>query len=294
MDIAQISGVALAHDSFGEESGEPVLLIAGLGTQMIRWTEDFCQALAVRGYRVIRFDNRDAGQSTHFAQFAPPNFAELAAQLMAGKRPSVAYTLLDMAVDAIGLLDHLGIERAHIVGRSMGGMIAQIMASEFPERVLSLTSIMSSSGNPSLPQADPEVMGLMMRPAPDPESDIDGFLSHSLAFARRIAGTGHPFDEQAHEALVRDELGRGVVPGGMARQVAAMAVAGDRRSRLAAITAPTLVVHGTDDPLFPPACGRDTADAIPGAELLLLEGMGHDLPPPFHDEVIQAIDRLRV
>ena len=244
------------------------------------------------GYRVIRFDNRDAGCSTHFSQCIPPDFGELAAALMAGRRPDVPYTLRDMAGDAVGLLDALTIDRAHVVGRSMGGMIAQMMASEHPRRVLSLTSIMSSSGNPALPQAVPDVMAMMTRPAPDPFTDQAGFLAHSLAFARRIAGSGYPFDEETHGALMLEETKRAYDPGGTGRQIAAMAVAGDRRSHLATIAVPTLVVHGADDPLILPACGRDTANSIPNAEFMLIDGMGHDLPAALYSVVIAAIDRI--
>lgn len=291
MTIAKANGIDLAYDSFGDEADEAILLIAGLGTQMIRWTVPFCEALAACGYRVIRFDNRDSGHSTHFHHCPPPDFGALAAALMAGRRPEVPYTLHDMAADAIGLLDTLAIDRAHVVGRSMGGMIAQIMASEHPGRVLSLTSIMSSTGNPMLPQAAPVVMALMMRPAPDPVSDEDGFLAHKLTFAHRIAGSGHAFDAEAHRLLILEETRRAHDPGGAARQIAAMAVAGDRRSRLATITAPTLVIHGTDDPLILSACGRDTAASIPNADLMLIDGMGHDLPPALDHTVVEAINR---
>lgn len=291
MNIVKTNRIDLAYDSFGNDEDVTILLIAGLGTQMIRWTVQFCEALAARGYRVIRFDNRDAGCSTHFRQFAPPDFRALVASLTAGQRPDVPYTLYDMASDAIGLLDALAIDRAHVVGRSMGGMIAQIMASEHPRRVLSLTSIMSSTGNPALPQAAPDVMAMMMRPTPSPLMDEAGFLAHSLAFARRIAGPGHPFDEEAHRLIVLEEVGRAYDPGGSGRQIAAMAVTGDRRARLATITVPTLVIHGADDPLILPAGGKDTAASIPNAELLLIEGMGHDLPPALCREVGAAIDR---
>jgi pimeloyl-ACP methyl ester carboxylesterase len=196
-----------------------------------------------------------------------------------------------MASDAIGLLDALSIDHAHMVGRSMGGMIAQILASEYPERTLSLTSIMSSTGNPMLPQAGPDVMGMMMRPAPDPRGDEAGFLTHGLAFARRITGSGFIFDEEAHCALVLEEVRRAYDPGGTARQIAAMAVAGDRCQRLATIHKTALVIHGTDDPLILPACGEDTAASIPGAELMLLEGMGHDLPQALYGKIVEAIDR---
>jgi pimeloyl-ACP methyl ester carboxylesterase len=283
--------VELAYDSFGDDRAEAILLIAGLGTQMIRWTVPFCEDLAARGYRVIRFDNRDAGRSTHFSDHPAPDFGALAAALAAGRRPDAAYTLSDMADDAIGLIDALSIGRAHWVGRSMGGMIAQAAASEHPERVLSLTSIMSGTGNPNLPSAAPDVMALMTRRAPDPRKDEAGFLEHSLAFARRIASPGYPFDEAAHGALVRVETRRGYDPAGFARQIAAIAVSGDRRAQLATIGAPALVIHGADDPLIPAACGRDTASSIPGAEFMLIEGMGHDLPPQLQKTVADAIDR---
>ncbi|WP_223216029.1 alpha/beta fold hydrolase [Agrobacterium pusense] len=190
MNIATTNGIELAWDSFGEANAEPILLIAGLGGQMIRWSETFCNRLAASGYRVIRFDNRDAGYSTHFTTSATPDFGALAAALGEGRRPDVPYTLYDMAADAIGLLDVLKITRAHVVGRSMGGMIAQILASDHADRVISLTSIMSSTGNPSLPQAKPDVMAMMIRPAPYPAVDPEGILAVRLAFARRISGTG--------------------------------------------------------------------------------------------------------
>lgn len=291
MNTVQAGGIELAYDSFGDETNEAILLIAGLGTQMIRWTDPFCEDLAVRGYRVIRFDNRDAGYSTHFSHCAPPDFGALAAALMAGRPTDVPYTLYDMAADAIGLLDALDIDRAHIVGRSMGGMIAQIMASEHPERALSLTSIMSSTGNPQLPQAAPDVMAMMTRSAPDPFSDEQGFLAHALAFAQRIAGSRYPLDGEVHRLLVLEEIRRAYDPAGGARQLAAMAVAGDRRSRLTTIMVPALVVHGTDDPLIAPACGKDTAASIPNADFLLIDGMGHDMPPALYQTIAGEIDR---
>jgi pimeloyl-ACP methyl ester carboxylesterase len=196
-----------------------------------------------------------------------------------------------MAGDAIGLLDALGIERAHLVGRSMGGMIAQIVASTYPTRILSLTSIMSSTGNPALPSAAPDVMAMLTRRAPDPRADQAGFLEHSLAFARRIASPGFPFDEQAHRALILEETRRAYDPGGFGRQLAAIAATGDLRPLLAKITAPSLIVHGAADALIPAACGRDTATSIQGAKFMLIEGMGHDLPSALYQTVASAIDR---
>ncbi|UDQ87534.1 alpha/beta fold hydrolase [Xanthobacter autotrophicus] len=292
MPRVKANGLDIAFDSFGPLDGEAILLIAGLGVQMIRWPDAFCAALAGYGFRVIRFDNRDAGGSTHLDQYAPPDLGPLVAALMAGRRPEVPYTLHDMAADAVGLLDALAIPRAHVVGLSMGGMIAQIMASEHPGRVLSLTSIMSGTGNPALPQAEPDVLAMMMRPAPDPVVDEAGFVAHSLAFARRIAGPAHPVDDDAHRRLVLEEARRAHDPRGVGRQLAAMVVAGDRRARLATIAVPALVIHGACDPLIPPACGADTAASIPGAEFLLIEGMGHHLPASLHRRVADAIIRV--
>jgi pimeloyl-ACP methyl ester carboxylesterase len=292
MDIAKANGIELAWEKFGDTSGKVVLLIAGLGTQMIRWTTPFCAELVALGYCVVRFDNRDAGYSTHLSACPAMDFGALTAALQAGRRPEVPYTLYDMAADAVGLLDALGIGQAHIVGRSMGGMIAQIMASEHGSRVRSLTSIMSSTGNPALPQAATDAMAMMMQPMPDPSRDRAGFLSRSSAFARRIAGTGYPFDEEAHRALVSEELSRAYDPAGTGRQIAAIGVTGDRRARLSSVTAPTLVIHGNDDPLFLPACGRDTAASIPDAELLLIDGMGHDLPIGVWQHIAEQIDGI--
>jgi pimeloyl-ACP methyl ester carboxylesterase len=208
---------------------------------------------------------------------------------MAGRRPDIPYTLHDMAADAIGLLDALGIARAHVVGRSMGGMIAQVLASEHVDRVLSLTSIMSSTGNPSLPQAAPDVMAMMMRPAPEPNVDLDGFLAVRLAFARRIAGTAYGFDEDAHRALCWKKRNAAMIrpgPRGRSqpwrwREIVA--------ARLGTITAPALVIHGADDPLILPACGYDTVLSIPNAIHRRIKGMGHDLPAEFDLTVIDAI-----
>jgi len=292
MTTVRANGITLHYDSFGAIDAEAMVLIAGLGTQMIRWPVPFCEALAARGYRVIRFDNRDAGLSTHLSHCPAPDFAALAAALARGQRPDVPYTLHDMAADTIGLLDALAIPRAHLVGRSMGGMIAQLVTAGHAPRVLSLTAMMSSTGNPALPSAAPEVMALLTRPAPDPVADEAGFLAHHLGFARAIAGPGFPFDEDAQRARIRAETARAWHPAGFGRQLAATGATGDIRPRLAGISAPTLVVHGTDDRLFPPACGADIAANVAGAELLLIDGMGHDLPPGLYRQVSDAIAAL--
>ncbi|WP_353471728.1 alpha/beta fold hydrolase [Salipiger sp. H15] len=291
MGMVMANGLDLSYDAFGAAEDPALLLVSGLGTQRIRWGDGFCAALAGRGYHVIRYDNRDAGLSTHLHGAPVPDLGAVIAALRAGRAPEIPYGLGDMAADAVALLDALAIPRAHVVGRSMGGMIAQVLACEHPGRVRSLTSVMSGTGNPDLPQAAPDVMALMSAPRPDPALDPEGYVAASLAFARRIAGTGAPFDAAHHRWLVLEEARRGHDPAGAARQLAAMVATGDRRARLAGITVPTLVIHGTDDPLIPPACGADTAAAIPGAGLMLVEGMGHDLPAALDERIVSAIDR---
>lgn len=289
MPSVQSNGITLTYESFGSRQDEAVLLVAGLGTQMLRWTDAFCAGLAAKGFRVIRFDNRDAGRSTHLSGASAPDFAALTAAVAAGTAPDVPYTLADMAADTIGLMDALEIDKAHIVGRSMGGMIAQLVAATSPARVLSLTAIMSSSGAPGLPQAEPEVMAMMMRPGPSPTTDREGYVAHALAFARRIAGPGYPFDADAQREIVLGELAHGLDPAGTGRQVAAIAATGSLRPLLGTIRAPTLVIHGVDDPLVPIAAGEDIAKHIAGARFLKIDGMGHDLPAPLNAQVIEAI-----
>jgi pimeloyl-ACP methyl ester carboxylesterase len=285
----QANGLTIAFESFGAVDGETFLLISGLGVQMTRWSVAFCNALVAQGYRVIRFDNRDVGLSTHLDTAPVPDFALLAAALGRGERPDLPYTLGDMAQDAVGLLDALQIERAHVVGRSMGGMIAQIMASEHPDRVLSLTSIMSSTGNPALAGPSPEAMATLTRRGPSPHHDRSGYLEHRVAAARVIASPGYPFDEEAQWLQASAELDRSYNPAGVARQIAAVGAVGDRRARLRAVSAPTLVIHGAQDLLFSLEGGQDTAANISGAELLVIEGMGHDMPAELNDTLIRAI-----
>ena len=289
MSKAKANGIEIEYDCFGNAEAQTVLLISGLGTQMIRWSETFCQLLANQGYRVIRFDNRDAGLSTHFDNALTPDFAAIADAVSRGEAPHVPYTLFDMAKDAVGLLDALNIRKAHVVGRSMGGMIAQLLASEHAERVHSLVSIMSSTGNRDLPQASPAVMAAMTAPAPHPFKDEQGYLAHCVAFSHVIAGRGYPFDESVQRDQALAEVKRAYNPSGFWRHIAAIAATGDLRSRLANIRAPTLVLHGSDDPLVSPEAGKDTAAHIKGAELRIVEGMGHDLPPSLFGLVAGAI-----
>ena len=289
MPKTKSNGIEIEYDCFGKDDAEAILLISGLGTQMIRWSEKFCQMLVEQGYRVIRFDNRDTGLSTHFDTAPTPDFTAIANAVSHGEMPKVPYTLFDMANDAVGLLDKLKINRAHVVGRSMGGMIAQLLACEHSERVLSLVSIMSSTGNPNLPQASPEVMEALTSPAPHPLQDEQGYLAHCVALSQAIAGRGYPFDESAQRYQALVEVKRAYNPTGFLRQIAAIAATGDLRVHLANISVPTLVLHGADDPLVPPEAGKDTAANIQGAELLIIEGMGHDLPPAMFGNVVRAI-----
>lgn len=289
MPKTKANGIEIEYDSFGNNEAEAILLISGLGTQMIRWSESFCQTLAAQGYRVIRFDNRDAGLSTRFDNASMPDLADIADAVARGETPNVPYTLVDMANDAVGLLDALMVQRAHVVGRSMGGMIAQLLASKHADRVLSLVSIMSSTGNRDLPQASPAVMAAMTSPAPHPSKDERGYIAHCVAFSKLIAGRGYPFDESAQSDQALVEVKRAYNPSGFWRHIAAIAASGDLRSQLRKITVPTLVLHGAEDPLVSPEAGKDTAAHIKGAEFLIVEGMGHDIPPSLFAFVARAI-----
>lgn len=276
MASIQANGITIEYESFGPHDATPVLLIMGLGGQLTLWPVEFCEALVGHGFRVIRYDNRDIGLSSKFDHAGVPDMGALMMASLTGKRPDVAYTLDDMAADGVGLLDALGIDRAHIVGASMGGMIAQLVAAAYPERTLSLTSIMSTTGNPAIPPARPEALAVLTnRPA---TTDPDALVAFSVNAARVIGSPAYPASEDRLLTRVRADLQRSYSPTGFMRQMAAVVAGGDRRARLAAITAPTLVIHGDADPLVSIEGGRDTAASIKGAELKVIPGMGHDLP----------------
>jgi pimeloyl-ACP methyl ester carboxylesterase len=280
------NGIAIEYDERG--SGDPLLLIMGLGAQMTRWPEGFCDALAARGFRVIRFDNRDIGLSSKMDEAGLPDMAAVFTAFASGQTPPVAYTLREMAEDAVGVLDALGIDKAHIVGASMGGMIAQLVAADHADHTLSLTSIMSTTGNRELPSGTPEAMAALSTPAPSPKDDLEGFLAAGLKTARIIGSPDH-IDEAALRERMTADAERSYYPAGFMRQYAAVLASPDRRPKLKDIAAPTMVIHGEADALVNVAGGRDTADNIPGAELLIIPGMGHDVPPVFWDEIIDAI-----
>lgn len=270
MPRAAVNGIEIEYETFGPDGAPAILLINGLGSQMTRWPVAFCEKLVARGYRAIRFDNRDVGLSTWF---------------QSGDR----YTLSDMAADAIGLLDHLSIDKAHVAGVSMGGMIAQTVAIEHPQRVLSLTSIMSATGAPGTMDATPAAAAVLTQDAPDPALDEAAFVAHGLKSARTIGSPAHPWTEEALRARILSEMRRAFNPKGVRRQRGAIGASGDRTERLASLSVPTVVLHGEADPLIPLAGGEATAKAIPGAELRVITGMGHDLPEPLYDTIIDAI-----
>lgn len=275
----------IEYEIFGDESAPAILLIMGLGAQLGRWNTELCTALVDRGYRVIRFDNRDCGLSTKLDELGVPDIGKA---LRTGQPVDAPYTLQDMAADCIGLLDALAIERAHVVGASMGGAIAQIISALYPQRVLSLTCLMTTSGHPDLPPPTPEASRALFAPLPekrDKESLVEDAIRRFLA----VASPSYPSCPQRLLDSFNAEHERGYHPRGVARQLAAFLASDHRRELLQTITAPTLVLHGADDPLIPVACGYDVAAHIPGAEIRVIEGLGHDLPLALTEEFADAI-----
>ena len=275
MSRVAANGIQIEYETFGNPSGRPLLLIIGLNAQMIYWDDALCRDLANRGHYVIRFDNRDAGLSTKFDGAGFPNIVEIIGKILKGEEIKPPYTLEDMADDGVSLLDALGIPQAHICGMSMGGMIAQTIAIRHPSRVLSLISIYSTTGNPQLPQPQMEILGILIAPPP---SKKEAYIEHMLRLFKTIAGPGFGVDEAWTRKIMAESYDRSFCPQGLYRQLVAILTQKDRRPALASLKVPTLVVHGTDDPLVLVESGKDTAKAISGAQLMLIEGMGHDLP----------------
>jgi pimeloyl-ACP methyl ester carboxylesterase len=280
--LAEANGIEIAYETFGERSDPAMLLIMGLGVQMIHWHPDFCRALADRGFHVIRFDNRDAGHSTKIDGGPVPNLAAA----MAGDISSASYTLDDMAEDAVGLLDHLGAASAHLVGVSLGGMVAQTMAIRHPARVLSLTSIMSTTGARDVGQPHPEALPALLTPAP---AERGAFVEHAVSIWRTIGSPGFERDESWIRQVAGEAFDRSFNPLGTARQLLAVVASGDRTEALGRVEVPTVVIHGSDDPLIDRSGGVATASAVPGAELLEIPGMGHDLPREAWPRIIDAV-----
>ena len=286
-NLARANGMDLCWDSFGDPAAPPLLLIMGLGSQMIAWHDAFCEQLVqATQLRVIRFDNRDVGRSTQLTAMGVPDIAALMGQALAGKPLTVPYTLRDMADDADALLNALNIDRAHVVGASMGGAIGQELAIHHPHRMRSFTSIMSSTGDPSLPKPTTEAMSVLFTPAP---VTLDAYLPHYQRVWNVLRGPDFPQDEALDAERARAVFARGLNPAGTARQLAAIFASGNRKPALRAVRVPTLVIHGDADPLVPVAHGVDVADAVPGAHLLRIARMGHALPVAMWPQIIEAI-----
>jgi pimeloyl-ACP methyl ester carboxylesterase len=289
MPRAHANGVEIEYQTVGDPHGRPLLLVQGLGARLISIEDGFCEELAARGFLVIRYDNRDAGRSTWFDDAPPVNLAAV----WAGDHSSLAYTLEDMADDAAGVLDDAGVRRAHVAGISLGGMIAQLLATRYPSRVLSLASIMSTTGDRAVGQPTGEAASVLVAPMP---RDRDGFVDQAVANARAIsAGTAFPFDAEAVRRGAARGYDRAYHPKGVGRQFAAILAAGDRTQALGAVKVPTVVVHGEVDQIIGVSGGVATAAAIPGARLVRVPGLGHELPPGFWpalaDALVQNADR---
>jgi pimeloyl-ACP methyl ester carboxylesterase len=280
--LARAGDVELCYETFGDPADPAMLLVMGLGTQMIAWREEFCEQLAERGFFVIRYDNRDSGRSTRFSGVKPPGPLEL----LRRKPRRLAYTLDDMADDGVRLLDALGIDKAHVVGVSMGGMIAQVMAVRHPKRVLSLTSIMSTTGGRLVGHQSPRVYPYLLGAPPREE---DAYVKRAERLFSLIGSPGFERDEEGLRDTARRSFRRGISASATGRQLAAILAAGDRKADLKRIEAPTLVIHGTKDKMVSRSGGKATAKAIPGARLMLIDGMGHDLPRELWPTIIDAI-----
>lgn len=280
------NGIRLAYEEFGSLSDPAIVLIMGLGTQMISWPLSLCNGLAAAGFRVIRFDNRDIGLSEKMENAHIPAASRMLLRTTLGIPLKVSYTLDDMAEDAIGLMDALGLDQAHLVGASMGGMIGQIVTARHANRVLSFTSIMSSSGDPKLPGADRKVVRTMVKRSLGIEKPN---LKNTMAFQRMIGSPGFPESDEELKSKVLTSVGRSLHPEGYSRHLAAIMASGSRVKLLKTITVPTLVIHGREDLLVPLACGIDTARHIPNAQFEIIDGMGHNLPETLVPRLLELI-----
>jgi pimeloyl-ACP methyl ester carboxylesterase len=280
-EVARVNGMEIAYERMGDPSNPPLLLVMGLGMQLIHWDLELCEMFVDRGFHVIRFDNRDVGHSTKIAAPVPD-----VRRAMLGLHVDAPYLLGDMADDAAGLLDHLGIQAAHIVGASMGGMIGQTLAIKHPERVLSLTSIMSTTGQRSVGRPKLRVWSVLVRRAPRQKQ---GFIDHFVRVFKMIGSRGFAFDEARIRELASATYERDHDAAGTGRQLAAILASGDRTAGLHSVRVPTTVIHGRDDPLVPFRGGRATAEAIPAARLIAIPGMGHDLPREVWPQVVDAV-----
>jgi len=288
MPAVAANGLRIEYESLGDPQAPAIVLVMGLGMQLVDWPDAFCEDLVARGFRVVRFDNRDCGLSTTFSTRRRPNLLLAFAASWVGLPVRAPYTLDDMAADTLGLMDALGIAKAHIVGVSMGGMIAQVLTARHPDRVLTLTSIMSSSGNRRVSRGTRAATQALFAKPSDPY-DPQAVVDHLVKVFGVIGSPAFPGDTDELRQRIARSVHRAYHPAGVARQLLAIMAAGDRRRQLRTIVAPTLVIHGAADPLLPVAAGRDTARNIPGAQLLVIDGMGHDLPAGVLPRLAQAI-----
>jgi len=288
MASAAANGITLEYETWGDPAAPPILLIMGLGMQLTSWPDALREGLVAHGFRVIAFDNRDCGHSTRIRMRRAPNLMLQIARAWARLPVRAPYTLDDMAADTVGLLDALGVARAHIVGVSMGGMIAQVVAARHPERVASLTSIMSSTGNRRVSKSTPAARRALLARPDDPD-DPESVTRRLIEFFGVIGSPGYPTDHGELRQRIERSVRRSYYPAGTAHQLLAIMASGDRRWLLPKIAAPTLVIHGAADPLVPVAAGRDTAHHIKGAQLKVIEGMGHDLPLALQPVLVEAI-----
>jgi pimeloyl-ACP methyl ester carboxylesterase len=275
MATAEANGITIEYETFGNPSSPALLLIIGLGCQLIHWQDAFCQQIADNGYFVIRYDNRDIGLSTKFDELSMPEIMEKIGAFFMGQKVSTPYTIEDMTNDAVGLLDALNIDMAHICGMSLGGYIAQTFAINNPSRTLSLTSIYSHCGNQKEFLPTPEVMEAMMAPTPEAR---EPFIEYMVNIFKLTYGTGLPFDEEFHKTIAARSYDRSFCPEGTGRQYIAKMVQKDRTAGLGELKIPSLIIHGDEDPLIPLSGGKATAAAIPNAEFMIVKGMGHVLP----------------
>lgn len=287
MARAKANGIEIEYETFGSRKDPALLLIMGLGAQLTLWPESLCEGLAGQGLFVVRYDNRDVGLSTDFDEAGLPNLADAFGRLMKGETVDAPYLLSDMAADAVGLLDALAIDRAHMVGGSMGGMIAQVVAATHPARTRSLVSIMSTSGRYGLPAGKPEAVAML---SAQPEgTEREQLIAHGMKLRSVISGPGYPTDPAAMRALVERNIDRRYYPAGAARQYLAIMASGPRVELLKTVKVPTLVLHGEDDPLLPVECGRDVATLVPGAKIETFAGWGHDVPEAMVPKLVSSI-----
>ncbi len=284
--FAEANGITICYETFGEAHHPPLLLVSGLGVQMIGWADDLCERFVARGFYVIRYDNRDVGRSTRFEGMPVPKTRQILMRTIFGRKFHSAYTLSDMAADGIALLDFLDIRAAHLFGVSMGGMIAQTMTIEHPHRVLSLTSMMSTTGERNIPRPTNAAMRVLLSAPP---RDLADYVTHSLSTYVTLSGSRYPLDEARMRPYFESVYKRGRYPAGTGRQLGAIMNTDGRRSALQHVQVPALIIHGDEDPLVRYEGGQDTAAAIPNAKLMTIQGLGHTLPKPIWDQIVEGI-----